>query len=59
MDQTHKKILLTLGSMYYMGWQSSLENVSEKSTKFFIHTKFNITDFAKGDVVNFYNKVQS
>jgi len=45
--------------MYYMGWQGALENASEKSTKFFIHSKFNITDFAKGDVVNFYNKVQS
>ena len=42
-----------------MGWQGTLKNASEKSTKFFIHTKFNITEFPKEDVVNFYNKVQS
>jgi hypothetical protein len=37
------------GSTYYMGWQGALKNASEKSTKFFIPTKFNITEFPKGE----------
>ena len=37
------------GTVYYTGWEGALKKASEKSTKFFLPTKFNITEFSKGE----------